>query len=103
MYGSKFTNCQDNMPLNGSSKVREILDQEQRGGQMELTINISKDEEFFTRDVFGLYLAKKGFMKKLIEIEMAEKMASDSMLKEETVEELSDLVKKSMYKKMKSL
>ncbi len=42
-------------------------------------------------------------MKKLIEIEMAEKMASDSTRKEETVEELSDLVKKSMYKKIKSL
>jgi hypothetical protein len=42
-------------------------------------------------------------MKKLIEIEMAEKMASDSMLNEETVEELSNLVKKSMYKKIKSL
>ena len=70
---------------------------------MELTINISKDEEKFTRDVFGLYLAKKTFMKKLIEIEMAEKLASHSMLKEETIEELSDLVKESMYKKIKSL
>jgi hypothetical protein len=39
------------------------------------------DEEFFTRDVFGLYLGKKGFMKKLIEIEMAEKMASAACYK----------------------
>ncbi|MCX6581533.1 MAG: hypothetical protein NT166_15270 [Candidatus Aminicenantes bacterium] len=70
---------------------------------MELTINIAKDEELFTRDVFGLYLAKKAFMKKLIEIEMAEKLASHSMLEEETIEELSDLVKESMYKKIKSL
>jgi hypothetical protein len=103
MHSRKFKKYQYNMPLNGSSKVSESLDQEQRGGQMELTINISKDEESFTRDVFGLYLAKKAFMKKLIEIEMAEKMASDSTLEEETVEELSDRVKTSMYKKIKSL
>lgn len=70
---------------------------------MELTINISKDEESFVKDAFGLYLAKKVFMKKLIEIEMAEKMASSSILKGETVEELSDLIKESMYKKIKSL
>jgi hypothetical protein len=44
-------------------------------------------------------LAKKVFVKELIEIEMAEKMASDSMLNEENVEELSNLVKKGMYKK----
>ena len=47
---------------------------------MELTISVPKDEEPFTRDEFGLYLAKKGFMKKLIEIEIAEKLASQSKL-----------------------
>jgi hypothetical protein len=52
---------------------------------MELTISISKDEERFTRDEFGLYLAKKGFMKKLIEIEMAEKLAAESKLTEDDV------------------
>jgi hypothetical protein len=69
---------------------------------MELTISVPKDEEPFTRDEFGLYLAKKGFMKKLIEIEIAEKLASQSKLTEEDVETLSELVKKDMYKKMRS-
>jgi hypothetical protein len=70
---------------------------------MELTISISKDEERFTRDEFGLYLAKKGFMKKLIEIEMAEKLAAESKLTEDDVNDLSEIVKESMYKKTKSL
>ncbi|HLP48990.1 MAG TPA: hypothetical protein VK469_23820 [Candidatus Kapabacteria bacterium] len=70
---------------------------------MELTLNISKDEKFLTKDKFGLYLAKKSFMKKLIEIEIAEKIASSSKITEEGVEELSELVKKSLYKKMKTL
>jgi hypothetical protein len=70
---------------------------------MELTINIPKDEELFTRDEFGLYLAKRGFIKKLIEIEMAEKLAAESKLTETDVEYLSELVKKSVYKKIKSL
>lgn len=69
---------------------------------MELTISIPKDEERFTRDEFGLYLAKKGFMKKLIEIEMAEKLAADSKLTEDDVKDLSEMVKESMYKKIKS-
>jgi hypothetical protein len=70
---------------------------------MELTINIPKDEELFTRDEFGLFLAKKGLMKKLIEIEMAEKLSKDSHLTEEDAEYLSELVKESVYKKVKSL
>jgi hypothetical protein len=70
---------------------------------MELTISIPKDEERFTRDEFGLYLAKKGFMKKLIEIEMAEKLAAESKLTEDDVKDLSEIVKESMYKKTKSL
>jgi tetratricopeptide (TPR) repeat protein len=41
-------------------------------------------------------------MKKLIEIEIAEKLASQSKLTEEDVETLSELVKKDMYKKMRS-
>jgi hypothetical protein len=69
---------------------------------MELTISIPKDEEHFTRDEFGLYLAKKGFMKKLIEIEMAEKLAADSKLTEDDVKDLSGMVKESMYQKIKS-
>ena len=69
---------------------------------MELTISIPKDEERFTRDEFGLYLAKKGFMKKLIEIEMAEKLAADSKLTEDDVKDLSEMVKESMYQKIKS-
>jgi hypothetical protein len=69
---------------------------------MELTISIPKDEERFTRDEFGLYLAKKGFMKKLIEIEMAEKLAADSKLTEDDVKDLSGMVKESMYQKIKS-
>jgi hypothetical protein len=70
---------------------------------MELTINVPKDEEPFTRDEFGLYLAKKGFMKKLIEIEIAEKLASKSKLTEKDVESLSEMVKKDMHKRMKSI
>ncbi|MGD2092270.1 MAG: hypothetical protein PVH61_39245 [Candidatus Aminicenantes bacterium] len=70
---------------------------------MELTISIPKDEERFTRDEFSLYLAKKGFMKKLIEIEMAEKLAAESKLTEDDVKDLSEIVKESMYKKTKSL
>lgn len=69
---------------------------------MELTISIPKDEERFTRDEFGLYLAKKGFMKKLIEIEMAEKLAAESKLTEDDVKDLSEMVKESMYQKIKS-
>ncbi len=69
---------------------------------MELTIHIPKDEERFTRDEFGLFLAKKGLMKRMIEIEMAEMLASKSKLVEEDIEELSDLVKGSMYSRMKS-
>ena len=69
---------------------------------MELTISIPKDEEYFTRDEFGLYLAKKGFMKKLIEIEMAEKLAADSKLTEDDVKDLSEMVKESMYQTIKS-
>jgi hypothetical protein len=69
---------------------------------MELTISIPKDEELFTRDEFGLFLAKKGFMKKLIEIEMAEKLAAESQLTEADVDDLSELVKKGVYKEMKS-
>jgi hypothetical protein len=69
---------------------------------MELTISIQKDEERFTRDEFGLYLAKKGFMKKLIEIEMAEKLAAESKLTEDDVKDLSEMVKESMYKNIKS-
>lgn len=70
---------------------------------MELTISIPRDEELFTRDEFGLYLAKKGFMKKLIEIEIAEKLAAESKLTTADVDDLSELVKESMYRKMKSL
>jgi len=70
---------------------------------MELTISIPRDEELFTRDEFGLYLAKKGFMKKLIEIEIAEKLAAESKLTAADVDDLSELVKESMYRKMKSL
>ena len=69
---------------------------------MNLTINIPKDEERFTRDEFGLYLAKKGFMKKLIEIEMAEKLAAESKLTEDHVNDLSEMVKESMYREVKS-
>lgn len=69
---------------------------------MNLTINIPKDEERFTRDEFGLYLAKRGFMKKLIEIEMAEKLAAESKLTEDQVNDLSELVKESMYREIKS-
>jgi len=68
---------------------------------MELTISIPKDEERFTRDEFGLYLAKKGFMKKLIEIKMAEKLAAESKLTEDDVKDLSEMIKESMYKKIK--
>jgi hypothetical protein len=68
---------------------------------MNLTINIPKDEERFTRDEFGLYLAKRGFMKKLIEIEMAEKLAAESKLIEDDVRDLSEMIKDSMYKKIK--
>ena len=70
--------------------------------KMELTISISKDEERFTRDEFGLYLAKKGFMKKLIEIEMAEKLTAQSKLTDIDVEDLSESVKESLYKKIKT-
>ena len=69
---------------------------------MELTISIPKDEERFTRDEFGVYLAKKGFMKKLIEIEMAEKLAAESKLTEDDVKDLSEMAKESMYQKIKS-
>jgi len=69
---------------------------------MELTISISKDEERFTRDEFGLFLAKKGFMKRLIEIEMAEKLAAQSQLKDNDVDDLSKAVKESLYRKIKS-
>jgi hypothetical protein len=70
--------------------------------KMELTISISKDEERFTRDEFGLFLAKKGFMKRLIEIEMAEKLAAQSHLTDHAVDELSKSVKESLYRKIKS-
>ena len=69
---------------------------------MELTISISKDEERFTRDEFGLFLAKKGFMKRLIEIEMAEKLAAQSQLTDSDVDDLSETVKESLYRKIKS-
>jgi len=69
---------------------------------MELTISISKDEERFTRDEFGLYLAKKGFMKRLIEIEMAEKLAARSKLTDSDVDDLSQSVKEIIYRKIKS-
>lgn len=69
---------------------------------MELTISISKDEERFTRDEFGLFLAKKGFMKRLIEIEMAEKLAAQSQLTDNDVDDLSESVKESLYRKIKS-
>jgi hypothetical protein len=70
--------------------------------KMELTISISKDEEQFTKDEFGLFLAKKGFMKRLIEIEMAEKLAAQSHLTDHAVDELSKSVKESLYRKIKS-
>jgi len=70
--------------------------------KMELTISISKDEERFTRDEFGLFLAKKGFMKRLIEIEMAEKLAAQSQLTDNDVDDLSESVKESLYRKIKS-
>ncbi|MGE5342887.1 MAG: hypothetical protein ACM3SY_15545 [Candidatus Omnitrophota bacterium] len=69
---------------------------------MELKITICKDEEPFMKDEFALFLAKKGFMKKLIEIEMAERIVSESRLTTDDVEELSELVKSGIYKKMKS-
>jgi hypothetical protein len=69
---------------------------------MELTINIARDEERFTRDEFALYLAKRDFMKRLIEIEMAERLAAESRLTEDDAEDLADMVKKSMYARMKS-
>jgi hypothetical protein len=69
---------------------------------MELTISISKDEERFTRDEYGLYLAKKGFMKRLIEIEMAERLAAQSRLTDNDVEELSESVKENLYSKIKA-
>jgi len=47
------------------------------------------------------YLAKKGFMKKLIEIKMAEKLAAESKLTEDDVKDLSEMIKESMYKKIK--
>jgi len=70
---------------------------------MEIKIKIPKDEELFIKDEFGLFLAKKGFMKKLIEIEMAERLAAESQLTEDDVEYLSEIVKKDMYAKIKSL
>ena len=69
---------------------------------MNLTIKIPEDEERFTRDEFGLYLAKRGFMKKLIEIEMAEKLAAESKLTEDDVRDLSEMIKDSMYREVKS-
>jgi len=69
---------------------------------MELTMSISKDEERFTKDEFGLYLAKKGFMKKLIEIEIAEKLTAESKLTEKEVDDLSVLVKEGIYNNIKS-
>ena len=69
---------------------------------MELTISISKDEERFTKDEFGLFLAKKGFMKRLIEIEMAEKLAAQSQMQDTDVDDLSKAVKESLYRKIKS-
>jgi len=69
---------------------------------MELTINISKDEEQFTKDEFGLFLAKKVLMKRLIEIEMAEKLAAQSRLADNDVDELSELVKESLYNTINS-
>ena len=69
---------------------------------MELKISTSKDEERFTRDEFGLFLAKKGFMKRLIEIEMAEKLAAQSKLTDNDVDALSKSVKESLYRKIKS-
>lgn len=74
-----------------------------KGGKMELKIKIPKDEEIFVKDDFGLFLAKKGFMKKLIEIEMAEKLAAESKLTGDDVEELSGIVKDGLYKRVKSL
>lgn len=69
---------------------------------MEVKIKIPEDEELFIKDEFGLFLAKKGFIKKLIEIEMAEKLAAESKLTEDDVEFLSEVVKKDMYAKIKS-
>ena len=42
-------------------------------------------------------------MKKLIEMEMAEKLTAGSKLSENGVDELSELVKKDLYTKVKSL
>lgn len=70
---------------------------------MEIKVNIAKDEEAFVRDEFSLFLAKRNLMKKLIEIEMAEKLTAESRLDEEGVEALSDLVKQGLYTRVKSL
>lgn len=70
--------------------------------KMEVKIKIPKDEELFIKDEFGLFLAKKEFIKKLIEIEMAEKLAAESKLTEDDVEFLSEVVKKDMYAKIES-
>ena len=70
---------------------------------MEIKVKIAKDEEPFVRDEFSLFLAKRALMKKLIEMEMAEKLAAGSQLNENGVDELSELVKKDLYSKVKSL
>jgi hypothetical protein len=47
-------------------------------------------------------LAKKGFMKRLIEIEMAEKLTAQSQLTDNDVDDLSESIKESLYRKIKS-
>jgi len=69
---------------------------------MELKIVLAKDEERFASNEIALFLAKKNVIKKLIEMDMAEKLTAESRLTEADADELADLVKESMYAKMKS-
>jgi hypothetical protein len=69
---------------------------------VELRIQIPEDEALFVKDDFTLLLAKRELMKRLIEIEMAEKLVYESKLSKGDIDDLSEKVKEGLYERLKS-
>jgi hypothetical protein len=69
---------------------------------MKLGLSGDFKESVHINSLLWFIPGRKGFMKKLIEMEIAEKLVAESRLTEDDVKDLSETVKESMYKKIKS-
>lgn len=69
---------------------------------MKLGLNGDFKDSIHINSLMSFTPGKKGLYEKPMEIEMAEKLAAESKLTEDDVKDLSDMVKESMYQKIKS-